>query len=205
LIWHAAFVTDDFQHRIRRLLRPGHAGPRLSDESLAQAERALGVTLPADLVSLLHVQNGGYVSDNFVACPTARATSWAEDHVIVNEIAGIGSRDVLSVLDSPALNAEWSQPPELVLLSGDGHWWIALDYRECGPHGDPPVVFYENESGGTPDDLRLAASFREFVCRLGPEPADEVVLDPQQVKSAWIDPDFAREHRPGSATDEKSS
>jgi len=83
--------------------------------------------------------------------------------VAVNEIAGIGSEGV-SLLESFALNAEWEQPDELVLLSGDGHWWIALDYRERGREAEPPVVFYENGSDGAPDDLRLADSFREFVC-----------------------------------------
>ena len=136
---------------------------------IAEAERTLGVKLPADLLSLLRVRNGGYVNDDFAVCPTSRPTSWAEDHVIVTEIAGIGSSPVLSLLDSPALNTEWDQPAELVLLSGDGHWWIALDYRECRPDGEPPVVFYENGSDGAPDELLLAASFREFVCLLGPE------------------------------------
>ena len=165
-------VEDEFEDRIARLLRSGHGGPELSAEAVAEAERVLHVTLPADFVSLMRVQNGGYVRDEFAACPTSRATSWAEDHVMVNEVAGIGSPDVLSVLDSPGLNAEWGQPAELVLLSGDGHWWIALDYRECGPEGEPPVVFYENGGEGAPDELRLASSFREFVCRLGPGPED---------------------------------
>ena len=128
--------------------------------------------MPADLVALLRVQNGGYVSEEFAACPTTRPTSWADDHVAVNEIAGIGDGG-LSLLESPVLNKEWGQPQELVLLSGDGHWWVALDYRECGPAGEPPVVFYENESEGSPDDLRLADRFREFVCCLGPEPSDD--------------------------------
>ena len=187
-------MEDDFDQRIRRLLRPGGSGPPVSEESIRDAERELQVRLPADLVSLLRVQNGGYVSDEFGAYPTSRRTSWADDHVAVNEIAGIGS-DGLSLLGSPAVNTEWGQPDELVLLCGDGHWWIALDYRECGPQGEPPVVFYENDSEGAPDDLRLAGSFREFVCGLISEPPDDdVVLERAQIKSVWIDPDFAREH-----------
>ena len=187
-------VADEFDERIRRLLRPGGAGPEVSDELVRDAERQLRVRLPVDLVSLLRIQNGGYVRDEFSVYPTSRATSWADDHVVVNEIAGIGSEG-LSLLESPALNAEWEQPDELVLLSGDGHWWIALDYRERGREAEPPVVFYENGSDGAPDDLRLADSFREFVCGLVSEPQnDEEVLKPGQIKSVWIDPDFAREN-----------
>jgi SMI1/KNR4 family protein SUKH-1 len=138
------------------------------------------VALPSDLLTLLRHQNGGYVADEFAACPTSRPTSWADDHVAVQEIAGIGGNRVLSLLDTPSLNAEWQQPPELVLLSGDGHWWIALDYRQCGPQGEPPVVFYENDSEASPDDLRLAPSFREFVCLLRPEPDVDGSHDPSR-------------------------
>ncbi len=175
-------MEDDFDDRIVRIFRPGDAGPVLTDELVAEAERDLGVRLPTDLVTLLRVQNGGYVGGDFAACPTARPTSWAEDHVAVDEIAGIGSSGVLSLLESPVLNAEWGQPAELLLLSGDGHWWIALDYRECSDGAEPPVVFYENDSEGNSDELRLASSFREFICRLRPEPEDDVSLAPGQVK-----------------------
>jgi hypothetical protein len=193
-LWNPAPMAVSFEERVQRLLRPGASGPPLTGEAVEEAERVLGVTLPSDLLVLLRRQNGGYVRQEFAACPTTRPTNWADDHVLVNEIAGIGSTGVLSLLDAPSLNEEWGQPPELVLLSGEGHWWIALDYRGCGPGGEPPVVLYENDSEGSPDELRLAPSFREFVCMLGPEPPDDVSLDPAQVKSVWIDPDFAREH-----------
>ena len=183
----------DFDRRIRRLLRPGASGPSLTREAVGEAERALGVTLPTDLLALLHHQNGGYINPAFAACPTTRPTSWADDYVAIDEIAGIGSTEVLSLLDAPYLNEEWGQPPELLLLSGDGHWWIALDYREGGPVAEPPVVFYENESDPH-DQLLLAPSFREFVCMLGPEPANDVSLDAIQVESIWVDPDFGRQH-----------
>ena len=154
----------------------------LTDEHVEQAERLLGLRLPSDLTSLLRHQNGGYVNEDFAACPTTRPTSWADDHVAVTEIAGIGCTRVLSLLDTPYLNDEWRQPRDLVLLSGDGHWWIALDYRQEGFEGQPPVIFYENDSDGSPDQLQLASSFREFVCMLIPQPLLDVERDPAQVK-----------------------
>jgi hypothetical protein len=52
-----------------------------------------------------------------------------------------------------------------VLLCGDGHWWIALDYRNA-PGGEPSVVWYDNELR---QDLRLAPTFRVFVEGLRPQ------------------------------------
>jgi len=74
-------MADDFDERIRRLLRPGGAGPELSDELVRAAERQLRVRLPVDLVSLLRIQNGGYVSDESVlvrllGLRAGRTTTW---------------------------------------------------------------------------------------------------------------------------------
>lgn len=181
---------DGFERRIASLLQPDTTARPLTDESVREAEAKLGVRLPADLLALLRVQNGGYTRDEYRVCPTSRPTSWADDHVMVDEIMGTATREstAVSLLDSPRLDEEWQQPPELVLLCGDGHWWIALDYRECGPDGEPPVIFYENDSEGSPDELLLAPSFREFVCKLQPEP--EFDGGPTGI-SGWTDPEFA--------------
>ncbi|GAA0928089.1 hypothetical protein GCM10009557_93660 [Virgisporangium ochraceum] len=58
---------------------------------------------------------------------------------------------------------EWGLPSPVVLLSGDGHYWIALDYRTCGPAGEPPVVWLDVEAG---QDLPIAPDFHTFVERL---------------------------------------
>lgn len=184
----------EFDDRIRRLLIADGSSVPLTDEHVEHAERVLGVRLPSDLILLLRHQNGGYVSTEFAACPTTRPTSWADDHVAVTEIAGIGCTAGLSLLDTPSLNEEWGQPRELVLLSGDGHWWIALDYRQADFDSEPPVIFHENDSDGSSDELALARSFRDFICKLIPEPAIDFEGDLGQVKSVWIDPEFAREH-----------
>jgi hypothetical protein len=55
---------------------------------------------------------------------------------------------------------EWGMPEGFVLLTGDGHWWIALDYRRSGPDGPPSVVWYDNEMD---EDVQLAADFETFV------------------------------------------
>jgi hypothetical protein len=45
-----------------------------------------------------------------------------------------------------------------VLISGDGHWWIALDYRR--QKEKPPVVYIESDGGRT---VELASNFDSFL------------------------------------------
>lgn len=132
--------------------------PALTDDVLFDCEALLGVTLPAEYVALLRVRNGGVVAREYSAFPTRLPTSWAPDHVPFEHCAGIGA-DFPSIALSPYLNSEWGQPEELVLLHGDGHYWIALDYRS-GRAAEPSVVWFDNDVG---EDLMLADSFGAFL------------------------------------------
>ncbi|WP_442806115.1 SMI1/KNR4 family protein [Streptomyces sp. NBC_01257] len=117
--------------------------PPLTDAVIQDAECRLGVRLPASLLDILRVQNGGLVAESWNAFPTDVPTSWSEDHVPLDEIRGIGRQDGQpSLLDSDYLVEEWGLPSPLVLLSGDGHCWIALDYRTCGRLGEPSVTWF---------------------------------------------------------------
>ena len=138
--------------------------PPLTEAGVQDAERQLGVRLPASLLEILRVQNGGPVAEPWNAFPTDVPTSWSENHVPLDDMMGIGRHDGRSsLLDSPYLVEEWDLPSPLVLLSGDGHCWIALDYRACGQGGEPSVTWFDVD-GDT--ELPLAADFRTFVERL---------------------------------------
>ncbi|MFD4690156.1 SMI1/KNR4 family protein [Streptomyces sp. NPDC058463] len=133
----------------------------LTDETVREAERVLGVTLPSALLDLLRAQNGGIVAAGHDAFPTSRPTSWSKDHVPFDHLMGIGRQDgTTSLLDTPYLVEEWGMPAPLVLLSGDGHCWIGLDYRACGRDGDPSVTWFETD---LETELLLAGDFRSFV------------------------------------------
>ncbi|KUM67070.1 SMI1/KNR4 family protein [Streptomyces griseorubiginosus] len=133
----------------------------LTDAVVQDAELRLGVRLPASLLEILRVQNGGAVAELWNAFPTDVPTSWSENHVPLDDMMGIGRRDgQLSLLDTAYLIEEWGLPSPLVLLSGDGHCWIALDYRECGKHGEPSVMWFDVDDG---TELPLAADFQAFV------------------------------------------
>ncbi|MFD4588054.1 SMI1/KNR4 family protein [Streptomyces sp. NPDC058423] len=153
----------------------------LTDEMVREAEHMLGVTLPSALLDLLRVQNGGGVAADHDAFPTSRPTSWSADHVPFDDLMGIGRRDgMISLLDTPYLVAEWGMPTPIVLLSGDGHCWIGLDYRVCGPDGEPSVTWFETDLD---TELVLAGDFRSFVEGLtaGGSFADGSVADPASV------------------------
>jgi len=57
-------------------------------EMIASIEEELGYKLPADYIWLMQQQNGGVPVNT--CFPTAIATSWAEDHVAITGIMGIG-------------------------------------------------------------------------------------------------------------------
>ena len=137
--------------------------PALTEEMVRVAEQELDMTLPSELLELLRVQNGGGVAAAWDAFPTAEATSWSETHVPFDTLMGIGPHE--SILDTPYLVGEWGLPSPLVLLSGDGHCWIALDYRTCGRHGEPSVTWFDTEFE---TEVPLAADFRSFVEALVP-------------------------------------
>ncbi|MEU2387561.1 SMI1/KNR4 family protein [Streptomyces sp. NPDC012461] len=116
----------------------------LTYEAVREAERLLSVTLPASLLDLLRAQNGGESRADWDAFPTDQPTSWSADHVPFDHLMGIGEHEhTVSLLDSPYLVEEWGLPSPAVLLSGDGHCWIALDYRASGRHGEPAVTWFD--------------------------------------------------------------
>jgi SMI1/KNR4 family protein SUKH-1 len=135
----------------------------LTDEALRAVEERFGVRLPEAYVALLRIQNGGVVSDRCNAFPTTEQTGWAPDHVGLHELMGIGRplesiTDAASSLDDEA----WGHDANAVLLTGDGHWYIALDYR-AGE--EPSVLWLDIELG---EEVQLAPTFEAFVEGLVP-------------------------------------
>lgn len=138
--------------------------PPLTDEMLATAEAHLGVKLPGEFVRLLRVRNGGYTQG--FGFPMAQPTTWAKDHVPLHELFGVVTDPSIvttqNVLETEYMTKEWDLPPRQVLLSGDGHWWITLDYRR-GPI--PSVAWIDVECG---QDIQVAPTFAAFLNGLVP-------------------------------------
>ncbi len=128
----------------------------LTDEMVEIAEEELNIKLPNSYINILKQQNGGYIKYN--AHPSDVPTSWADDHVNVDHLFGIGMGKDKGILESEYLIQEWDLPKGVVLISGDGHSWIALDYRNSKT--EPPVIFIDVEQN---QEIRLAKNFEKFI------------------------------------------
>jgi hypothetical protein len=98
---------------------------------------------------------------------TDEPTSWARDHVAVKGIFAIG-RDKPRSLCGPRGSLfwmkEWGYPAIGVYFAdcpSGGHNMLALDYRQCGPTGDPAVVHVDQQSQYKV--TFVAASFEAFL------------------------------------------
>lgn len=133
----------------------------LTDEAVRDAEDQLRVALPASLVRLLRVQNGGTVAERWNAWPVAVPTAGFDPYVPFELVMGVGRADgVTTLFDTPYLVAEWGLPEPIVLLDGDGHYWVGLDYRGCGPYGEPSVAVFDADRESS---ALLAADFETFL------------------------------------------
>ncbi len=142
----------------------------LTDEIVEKAEEKLKIKLPQSYINILKDQNGGYIKFN--SYPSDVPTSWADDHINVDHIFGIGQKD--SILQSESLIKEWEMPEGLILFNGDGHTWVAFDYRNVS--SEPPIVFVDNDDEKI---IKIAEHFDEFLERLyteESEPFDDVEL-----------------------------
>ncbi|GMG78154.1 SMI1/KNR4 family protein [Bacillus safensis] len=127
---------------------------KITAEEVAKAEKKLGVTLPDTYKKLILEQNGGYIIHN--AFPTTHSNSWAEDHIQFNHLLGIAEDE--GIMDSAYLIKEWELPEGLVLINGDGHTWVAMDYRKTKEN--PAIHYFDVEME---EDFKLADSFDEFI------------------------------------------
>jgi len=140
--------------------------PPLTPKMVRDAERKLGYRLPTELVDLLKICNGGYLRRRYF--PTTKCPRWAEDHVLFDQVMGIGGEDGIDgECGSNYLIAEWDYPDVGVVISSDGHTAFMLDYSKCGKDGDPRVIWVDVEgSRNGPTSVELAPNFASFLDRL---------------------------------------
>ena len=146
-----------------------YKNPVLSDEMIVEAENKLEVKLPDLFIELLKIQNGGYTKG--YAYPTRVKTTWADNHVPLTELFGIvldkNFNSSHNIMESYNMTEEWGLPEKQILLTGDGHWWITLDYRNSDI---PSIRWIDCECD---EDIHIADSFADFIGELVSE--DEFV------------------------------
>ena len=137
-----------------------YIGKPVTDDDIKNAESELGYTLPAAYIELLKNHNGGVVKKNCFIDDD-------DDCVYVTGIYGIDKDKKYSLLGEMG-NKFWiskvKYPPIGVVVAdtiSGGHDMIFLDYRECGPTGEPKVVRIDQE--GDYSITLLADNFGDFI------------------------------------------
>ncbi len=159
------FDLSDFWEEPGDCARKNYIEPPPTAEVIRQVEKELGYTLPESYIALMQVQNGGFSKKS--AFPTSTPTSWADDHIAIEGFLSIGWDKTYSLcgkLGSRFMIEEWGYPDIGIAICdcpSAGHDMVFLDYRECGPQGEPKVVHIDQE-----DDYYitpLADSFEAFI------------------------------------------
>lgn len=125
----------------------------LTESTLKKAEDLLGVKLPSSYIKLMQSQNGGHLFRN--------SFKLNSEKIQIDHLLGIGRKSKEGILVTPYMIKEWELPSNLVLISGDGHSWVALDYRQ--EKSEPSISFIDTEQG---IDVQLANNFEDFTGQL---------------------------------------
>jgi hypothetical protein len=153
--------------------------PAPSDDVVRRLESKLGYRLPRTYVELARVQNGGIPKNT--CHKTQQPTGWANDHVKISGIYSIGSTKPYSLggmFRTQFWISEWRYPRIGIYFGNTptaGHDMFCLDYRKCGPEGEPQVVNVDQEAGYRV--VVVAANFEKFVRGLEPESAFPFEVD----------------------------
>jgi hypothetical protein len=115
--------------------------------------------LPKLLIELLEIQNGGYTKEYIF--PMTEKTSWSNDHVPLYQLFGIVTDNSVktahNIMDTEYMTKEWDLPKKQVILSGEGNWWITLDYRTSD---NPSVLWIDTD---IKEEVKVATSFEDFI------------------------------------------
>lgn len=129
----------------------------LLEEDIQLAEAHFGVKLPDDYIKLLKIQNGGTLICN--ALPIALNRWDGDDYLEIDNLRGINKDN--GIMETEYFKQEWGiSKRNIILISGDGHSWFALDYN----HGaDPKVIYIETDSERI---TQIYDTFQEFINHL---------------------------------------
>ena len=140
-----------------------YIGKPVTDKDIRDAEAELGYTLPAAYIELLKNHNGGVLNKNCFINNKG-------DCVYVTGIYGIDrdkKNSIFGQFGNEFWISKWEYPPIGVVVAdtiSGGHDMIFLDYRECGPTGEPKVVRVDQE--GDYSITLLADNFGDFIKNL---------------------------------------
>lgn len=146
----------------------------LSPDVVKHWEKEYGIKYPSALIKLLKTQNGGEVT-----WPDFKFGRTTYELLELSAIRKSSSFEPLTVGYPDHLElmkGKLADPQLIVPLFGDGHTFIALEYRENGPKKEPSVIYLDIE--GRPSLKKIAGSFKEFLdCQTRPARLPKVRVD----------------------------
>lgn len=163
---------------------------QLTQQAVECAEEELSVQLPKSFLTLLEEKNGGYFFAPLYL-PNVFPVNIEEGEtgeLQVDYLFGISERQCEGILITTSMQQEWNLPDSIVLLTGEGHWWIVLDYRNY--KGDnPPVTYIDLELA---EERQVAPDFESFLSSMRPTEVEfdenlaipEIIYTQKQVEKA---------------------
>ncbi|GAE25636.1 hypothetical protein JCM9140_1643 [Halalkalibacter wakoensis JCM 9140] len=132
-------------------------GQRVTEEKRTEIESLLNVELPATYIQLMEQQNGGELLYRYVLFEDGDAAIIPYFHELELK-SGVGLSSVFI--------EELGLPNDLIMLTGDFHSWLALDYR----HGkkEPSVLYLSEDdpASGVWNEHLIANTFDDFLKQL---------------------------------------
>lgn len=136
---------------------------KLTKEDVWKAEEHFGVKLPREYVELLRIQNGGYLLKDSINI----GVEIDNEHTLAIDYL-LGIKEDKGIMETGYLLNEWGiDSNHLIVISGDGHYFIVLDYRE--DQNNPKVAYLISDSG---ELIELFPTFYEIMNELVPDESE---------------------------------
>ena len=147
----------------------------LEHDEIFKVESILGFKLPKSYIDLMFKWNGGYLDVEYVSILPKKIPNdlkyYLSDGVCtVSAISGLSSdiNNENGIIYTAQTAHEWGVNENIIAFSGDGHTWLAFDYRNK-QLAEPTIIYIETDNGSF---LKLANDFDSYLREL--IPADNI-------------------------------
>lgn len=125
----------------------------LTDTDIEVVKKNFGVNLPNTYIELLKKQNGGFIKFN--ALYTKDLFFEGNSYIHLDHLLGI--KENSGILQTADIKNEWNiNKGNIIIINGDGHTWIALDYNEI-VNNEPSVIHID-----TNEETKITKVFNNF-------------------------------------------